>query len=254
MIDSTSVQAFLKERGFYRYRVDGLFGDRSFQACRELLSASAPLYRPEWSNSRVRLAVEQFIMSEAKIDVGAIDGVEGVMTQYGWEQWQNRLRRRTPRKSGTPSAFCRQTEAQDFYGPPGTNHTRITPPYQVYYGDQPMNRGILINAKCAESASRAMTTILNHYGPEEIHRLGLDRFAGCFYDRPMRGGTKKSMHAFACAIDWDAARNPLRADHRTAQFARPEYAAFLDAWEAEGWTSLGRAKDFDWMHVQAASL
>jgi hypothetical protein len=62
------------------------------------------------------------------------------------------------------------------------------------------------------------------------------------------------MHAFACAIDWDPERNPLRADHRWAQFAKPEYQPFLDAWEAEGWTSLGRAKDFDWMHVQAAHL
>jgi hypothetical protein len=36
--------------------------------------------------------------------------------------------------------------------------------------------------------------------------------------------------------------------------AQPEYAPFLDLWEAEGFVSLGRARNFDWMHVQAARL
>src|SRR5207253_7164115 len=208
-----------------------------------------------WSDDRVRLAFEQLMMRDAGIDVGGVDGVEGVMTQFGWEQFQNKMRKGPARGGLTPGApaFCRQSDAAAYYGPPGTGQVRITPPYTLYYGDTPV-RSLLIHGKCAESAGRAMQRILDHYGAAQIHALGIDRYGGCFNDRPMRGGTKKSMHAYSCAIDWDPARNPLRADHRTAQFAKPEYAAFLDAWEAEGWTSLGRARDFDWMHVQAASL
>ena len=255
MIDNESVQRALAAKGVYTDTIDGDYGPNSKQAARLVISQAAPGYDPGWDDARVRLAFEQLMMREAGIDVGEIDGVEGVMTQYAWEKWQNKMRR-SPAAGGHPArspGFCRQSDAARFYGPPGTNHVRITPPYTLYYGPQPV-RSFLINAKCADSAMRAMTAILDHYGAEQVHALGLDRFGGCFNDRPMRGGTRKSMHAYACAIDWDPSRNPLRADHRTAQFAKPEYAAFLDAWTAEGWTSLGRARDFDWMHVQAADL
>jgi len=30
--------------------------------------------------------------------------------------------------------------------------------------------------------------------------------------------------------------------------------AFWKAWEEEGWLSLGRSRNFDWMHVQACRL
>lgn len=253
MIDNVSVQRFLARKGAYTDTVDGDYAAHSREAARAVVRAAAPKYEPSWSDQRVRLALEQLMMTEAGIDVGTIDGVEGVMTQFGWEQWQNRMRRRAPRAARTVPAFCCQRDAGSFYGTPGSNQVKITPPYQVYYGDAPV-RSITINRKCADSAVQAMAAILGHYGAGGIRELGLDRFGGCFANRVMRGGTKLSMHAFACAIDWDPVRNPLRADHRSARFARPEYDAFLDAWEAEGWTSLGRARDFDWMHVQAASL
>ncbi|WP_156679334.1 M15 family metallopeptidase [Sphingomonas profundi] len=151
------------------------------------------------------------------------------------------------------TVFPREKDALAFYGSPGSGHVRIRPPYQLWFGDQKVS-SILIHGKCADSALRAMERIAAAYSPADIHRLGFDAFAGCFNDRDKRGGTTKSMHAYACAIDWNAGRNPLRADHRTASFARPECRAFLDAWEAEGWISLGRARDYDWMHVQAARL
>lgn len=255
MIDDKTVEEVMIAKGLFRKgkmpprRTDFL------AAGRQWLRDATPLYNASWGDSRVRLALDQLIMTEAGIDAGAIDGVEGVMTQFGWEQFQNKMRR--GRSAGgvtrSSSAFCRQSEAAEFYGQPGTNHTKITPPYKVFYGDQAV-RTITINVKCAQSASRAMQAVLDHYGFERIHQLGLNRYGGCYNNRVMRGGTKLSMHAFACAIDWDPVRNTLRADHRTAQFARLEYAPFLDAWEAEGWTSLGRSCDFDWMHVQAATL
>ena len=90
-------------------------------------------------------------------------------------------------------------------------------------------------------------------GPHQ-HRLGIDQFGGCLSVRPMRNGTAWSTHAFGCAIDWDADRNQLRTPFAKSQMGKPEYAKFLDLWEEEGWISLGRARNFDSMHVQAARL
>lgn len=255
MIDNESVQRALAAKGAYKGTIDGDYGDNSKKAARAVVAIAVPKYEVGWSDARVRIALEQLMMKDARIDVGTVDGVEGVMTQFGWEEWQNKMRRDSAQGGLTASSplFCRQSGAEGFYGAPGTNHIRVTPPYQLFYGDQPVAT-LTINKKCADSALEAMKAILAHYGAEQIHALGIDRYGGCFNDRPMRGGTQKSMHAYACAIDWDPARNSLRADHRTAQFAKPEYAAFLDAWEAQGWTSLGRSRDFDWMHVQAANL
>ena len=37
-------------------------------------------------------------------------------------------------------------------------------------------------------------------------------------------------------------------------FWGPEYDAWWRCWESEGWVSLGRLRNFDWMHIQAAKL
>ena len=48
--------------------------------------------------------------------------------------------------------------------------------------------------------------------------------------------------------------NQLRWGKDKAAFARPEYARWFDLWEEEGALSLGRVRNYDWMHVQFARL
>ena len=86
---------------------------------------------------------------------------------------------------------------------------------------------------------------------DRIKELGIDLFGGCFNFRQMRGGTDWSKHSWGTAIDLDPARNKLHETKATARFARPEYAPLLDAFERNGWASLGRARNFDWMHFEA---
>ncbi|MCH7410937.1 hypothetical protein MM239_16125 [Belliella sp. DSM 111904] len=62
------------------------------------------------------------------------------------------------------------------------------------------------------------------------------------------------MHSWGIAIDFDPSNNQLKWGRDMATFAGPEYHAWWDIWESEGWVSLGRLRNFDWMHVQAASL
>jgi hypothetical protein len=70
----------------------------------------------------------------------------------------------------------------------------------------------------------------------------------------MRGGTKWSTHSWGIAIDYDPERNRLNWGRDKASFAKPEYGDWWKIWEKEGWVSLGRTRNFDWMHIQAAKL
>lgn len=95
--------------------------------------------------------------------------------------------------------------------------------------------------------------LLAHYGLSEIQKLGIDLFGGCFSFRKMRGGSDYSRHSWAIAIDLDPARNSLKATSKTAQFAKPAYKAMIDIFYKHGFISLGREKNYDWMHFEIGS-
>ena len=101
--------------------------------------------------------------------------------------------------------------------------------------------------------SAVFVDLLAHYGLTEIKRLGIDLFGGCFAFRKMRGGNDYSRHSWAIAIDLDPARNSLKATAKTARFARPEYKPMIDIFYKHGFVSLGREKNYDWMHFEIGS-
>lgn len=102
----------------------------------------------------------------------------------------------------------------------------------------------------ADKLLAVFNDLLSHYGYDKIKELGIDLYGGCFNYRRMRNGSAWSMHAWGIAIDLDPARNTMKETKRTARFARPEYKKMIDIFYKHGFISLGREKDFDWMHFE----
>lgn len=99
-----------------------------------------------------------------------------------------------------------------------------------------------------------LNDILCHYGLEEIIRLQINVYGGCFNYRFMRGSTKTlSRHSWATAIDLDPDRNLLHETKKTARFARPAYKAMIDLAYVNGFLSYGRERDNDFMHFEIAT-
>ena len=105
----------------------------------------------------------------------------------------------------------------------------------------------------AGSFEAVFKDILATDGLPKIKELGIDLFGGCFNFRKMRGGSAWSKHSWGIAIDLDPARNTLKETSKTARFARPEYKAMIDIFYKHGFISLGREKNFDWMHFEIGS-
>jgi hypothetical protein len=102
----------------------------------------------------------------------------------------------------------------------------------------------------ADNFAAVFKDLFAHYGYAKIKELGIDLFGGCFNYRKMRGGSAWSKHAWGIAIDLDPARNTLKETSRTARFARPEYKEMIDIFYKHGFVSLGREKNYDWMHFE----
>jgi hypothetical protein len=112
---------------------------------------------------------------------------------------------------------------------------------------------ISCNQKCTKAIYSIFEKTLNVYG-KDISKLRLDLFGGCVNVRKMRGGSSWSIHSWGAAVDMDPDNNQLKWGKDRASFAKAVYDDYWKIVEAEDATSLGRSRNFDWMHFQFADL
>lgn len=221
----------------------------------------------DWPRTRLLTAYVQLRCQDEGVDPGPIDGLWGTQTDFAVnvirERIQNNLEVPDFRDSEDldqtrTHVWPRQTQAEveAFFGPVGENLARLQLPYTHRLAWDKTQRldSYFCHVKVRDSLSRVLTEVHAHYGEARIKELRLDLFGGCFNKRKKKGGTTWSMHAWGIAVDYDTENNQFKWGWERASFARPEYDAWWRIWESENWTSLGRARNFDWMHIQAPHL
>lgn len=149
------------------------------------------------------------------------------------------------------------TQLKSKYGAPSANPDYLTTivlpyPMKLAWDKAITTKKMTCHKLVAAKFVKVFEQILETYGLEKIQELGIDIFGGCFNFRVMRGGTEMSKHSWGVAIDLDPERNQLKETSKTARFARPEYKKMIDIFYANGFISLGREKNYDWMHFEIA--
>lgn len=255
------VQQFLKKDGLYNDALDGLVGKNTLKGLAAINAIDSG-----WSVNRKINGAIQFYAKKNGLEIGPIDGWWRPDTEDAFNQLSHLLDigtmpnpwRPEDIEDVNPNNWPRQytPEFDAFYGAPGENLVTINFPYPMKLSWEPYSKvtRTSCHTKVKESLERVLVKVKDTYGLDTIRELRLDRFGGCYNKRRVRGGTKWSMHSWAIALDFDHTRNKLDWGRDRAVFAKPEYIPWWEIWEEEGWLSLGRQRNFDWMHVQAAKL
>ena len=271
------IQTKLAALGHYQDDIDGKRGKNTHTAVKAALEARAgdlPAGWRDWTDKRKSTAFLQLMCQDEGIDAGDIDGWWGPQTEFAFDALSEKREtgnppvnwRDTVPGSGNPNGWPTDTpdqrELTDFYGAHGVKDG-FTPPMRTVVCPwrlrlswnlaQSTNK-IGCHTKAADSLDRTLKKVFQHYGQAEIERLRLDIYGGCYAPRKKRRGSTWSTHSWAIALDFDPDENQLDWGRDKARLARPEYDAWWQIWEDEGWVSLGRMRNFDWMHVQAAKL
>lgn len=149
----------------------------------------------------------------------------------------------------SPNPWPRSDQAslRAFYGAPGDESRLVNLPVAdlplLYEGRR------VKSVRCHEKVSESLRRILEKLADE--HAEVLADYAGCYNNRPMRGGTLPSLHARGAAIDFMPATNGLYT-HWPTRATMP--LAVMEIFAREGWKSAGAFWGRDAMHQEAVSL
>ena len=266
------VRLIQAELNMSEHQRDGIIGSGTEGAIRDFLRANKSKLDSNHAENilnggrkRIATAFGQIKALEKNIDAGKVDGFLGPQTNVALDNLIFLIKhKRLPipfRDHEVPQASRWPVEGgstlKERFGAPGeSNLMSITPafPHKLSWDPGTVVRTIRCHKKVADSLEIILKNVLKEYGQQRITELGLDLYGGCYNLRNKRGGSSKSMHSWGIAIDYHPSKNRLKWHQDKALFAIPEYDKWWEIWEDEGWVSLGRVRDFDWMHVQAVRL
>lgn len=267
-MEMTHIQALLASAGYYRGAIDGNAGPLTRQAA-QIIERNAGVNHTAWPWHRRLIAAAQAVLNAQGHEAGTVDGFVGHNTREALTGWLSAKAgtvadvARTPAfDRPAPVELPRQSEVTAFYGSPGPGGTveqrlataTAPAPMRLDWALETTVTRLRVHEKCAPALTAALAGVYDHYGDTVWRRLGLDRYAGGYNPRRMRGGTRWSMHAYGCAVDFFAAPNGLRTRCPKALFCGAEYKPFLDIMESHGWLPAVRLWGADAMHFQMAKL
>jgi hypothetical protein len=249
--------------------LDGKIGPKTKNGIDKFLDSKG-ISANKWSSARKLVAAEQLLYASQKIDVGIPDGLVGPSTTHAREvynakmvlNWRDKVDivpvKSIPVKTSQKTSIVWPTQAEctKFYGKPGTNQVRCELPFTMVLAWDTKKK--LNSYSCHKLVKEPMERIWNrtleHYGYDKIVDLKLHYFGGCLNVRKMRGGSAWSMHSWGIAVDIDPDRNALRMNRKQATMSGAAYDKYWQFVYDEGAISLGKERDFDWMHWQFARL
>ncbi|MCE8009131.1 hypothetical protein [Aestuariivita sp.] len=270
------LQEELATAGLYQGPIDGQLNDTLDQSAAGVIEARPAELSGDpsgWSTARKRVAAFQLACKDAGIEPGPADGLWGSLTETAYadfaffkETGERPLNFRDivpldANPNGWPADHAGQQALFDFFdfnpnhgGEPQT--TIVTVPWEMKLDWQRSvtTSRIGCHPKVAESLERVLVKIADRYDEAARIDMGLDLYGGCKFVRAKQNGSTWSTHSFAAAIDFDPGRNRLDWGWKKSRLARADCLDFWTFWEEEGWLSLGRVRNFDWMHVQAIKL
>lgn len=250
----------LKKRGYMSYVVGTPTKVFMRAAIKFILDNAASSAINLKTNNLLKVAVVQCHLKLSGFDPHGIDGLSGPDTQYALERYLKGPTYEYFRDTEKPPSniiWPRESQLDKFYGPKGKNQVKVHCPYELYFDWAPKSKtnSITINEKCAPSLERCLAAIHKEYGDAKIKALKLNSFGGSLNVRFKRGSSHQwSTHSWGAAIDWWPIKNQYKWPRPKALLSDKIYIPFWEIWEAEGWVSLGRARNYDWMHIQAVSL
>jgi hypothetical protein len=155
--------------------------------------------------------------------------------------------------------FIKTEEAKSIYGIPKENPDYLTTidlpyPMRLSWDKKVYVTKMRCHKLVADDFLNIFKDLLDHYGYDEIKRLGIDLFGGCFNFRKMRGGDDWSRHSWAIAIDLDPERNGLSTTWQNSMFSKKAYKPMIDIFYKYGFLNLGKEKGFDAMHYEKGVL
>jgi hypothetical protein len=140
-----------------------------------------------------------------------------------------------------------QASLRAFYGNPGDEANLVAIPIPssitVLFEDKPVK-----SIRCNKRLAASLTRIIQQLSLFPLGRIALSRFSGVFLDRPIRGGTRPSLHAYGAAIDLMPDTN-MNFQHWPASADMP--IEVMEVFTKEGWISAGAFWNRDGMHFQA---
>lgn len=265
------IQRLLTAAGYYNAGIDGNFGPKSKEAVKKILDRNKP-EATKWSEARQRIAAVQIILNAAGYNAGTVDGYMGPNTRNAFDEWDyyvtNGKKLILPERTdpvinsstgASPTKWPKQKDVPTFFGKAGSpactaGKAQLPFAFRIAWNKSQKVKSFSCHTKVADALTSIFAEAAKHYGEAAMVSMGLDLFGGCYNYRPMRNGSSLSMHAYGIAVDLDPERNQLSWGRDKAAFAKPSYDVWWRIVESHGALSLGRARNYDWMHFQFATL